>query len=166
VPRPGAVSGGFLYPAGVDPGMEAELVLAPVDGSDNAAAAFDYAVAVAERYDARVHALFVLGEELGRRMRDGDIADETVAETTTAAMGPIRDRLDATEVPSTHSSAYGYSTDRLTQHPGSVIVEVADQLGADFVVLPRAPVTGDPEAAIEKAAQYVIAHADQPVLSV
>ena len=35
--------------------MEADLVLAPVDGSDNAAAAFEYAVAVAERYDAEVH---------------------------------------------------------------------------------------------------------------
>ena len=141
-------------------------MLAPVDGSDNAAAAFEYAVAVAERYGARVHVLFVLGEEIARRLQGGAIDSDTVAETTMAAVQPVRDRLGGTDVPSTHSSAYGYSTERLTQHPGSVIVEVAEQLSADFVVLPREPVTGDPEAAIEKAAQYVIAHADQPVLSV
>ena len=39
-------------------------------------------------------------------------------------------------------------------------------LDADFVVVPREPVTGDPEAVIEKAAEYVLAHASQPVLSV
>ncbi|MFB6205723.1 MAG: universal stress protein [Haloglomus sp.] len=146
--------------------MEADLVLAPVDGSDNAAEAFEYAVAVADRYDAAVHILFVLGEEISRRVQEGVIDDETVAETTDAAVEPILDRVAETDLESTHSSAYGYSTERLTQHPGSVVVEVADQLGADFVVLPREPVTGDPRATIEKAAQYVIAHADQPVLSV
>jgi nucleotide-binding universal stress UspA family protein len=155
-----------LYPARLDPDMEADLVLAPVDGSDNAAEAFEYAVAVADRYDAAVHVLFVLGEEMSRRVQEGTIDGELAAETTVAAVDPILDRLDETDLESTHSSAYGYSTQRLTQHPGSVITEVADQLGADFVVLPREPVTGDPQAAIEKAAQYVIAHADQPVLSV
>ena len=141
-------------------------MLAPVDGSDNAAAAFEYAVAVAERYDAEVHVLFVIGEEVARPLQDGVVDGDTVAEATMAAVQPVQDRLGGTDVPSTHSAAHGYSTERLTQHPGSVIVEVAEQLSADFVVLPREPVTGDPEAAIEKAAQYVIAHADQPVLSV
>ncbi len=141
-------------------------MLAPVDGSDNAAEAFEYAVTVADRYDAAVHVLFVLGEEISRRVQDGTIDSETAVETTEAAVDPILDRLDETGLESTHSSAYGYSTQRLTQHPGSVIVEVSEQLGADFIVLPREPVTGDPVATIEKAAQYVIAHADQPVLSV
>ena len=157
---------GFLYPGGETPDMEADLVLAPVDGSDNAAEAFEYAVAVAERYDAAIHVLFVLGEEVSRRVQDGTIDRETVAETTGAAVEPLRSRLAETDLVSTHSAAYGYSTERLTRHPGSIIVEVAEQLSADFVVLPREPVTGDPQAAIEKAAQHVIAHADQPVLSV
>jgi nucleotide-binding universal stress UspA family protein len=146
--------------------MDAELVLAPVDGSDNAAKAFDYALAVAERYDASVHVLFVLGEEVTRRVQSGDLEGEAVAATSEAAMAPVRRRLEDGDIPFARSAAYGYSTDRLTQHPGSVIVEVTEQLGADFVVLPREPVTGEPEAVIEKAAQYVIAHADPPVLSV
>jgi nucleotide-binding universal stress UspA family protein len=146
--------------------MEAELVLAPVDGSDNAAEAFEYAVAVAQRYDAAIHVLLVLGEDVGRRIRDDVIDDGTMRETLVAAVEPIRARLAATDLPSTHSTAYGYSTERLSQHPGSVIVDVADQTGADFVVLPREPVTGNPEATIEKAAQYVIGNTERPVLSV
>jgi nucleotide-binding universal stress UspA family protein len=146
--------------------MDVELVLAPVDGSDNAAEAFDYALAVAERYDANIHVLFVLGEEVTRRVQAGDLEGEAVAATSEAAIAPVRRRLEAADVPYSRSAAYGYSTERLTQHPGSVIVEVTEQLDADFVVLPREPVTGDPVAVIEKAAQYVIAHADPPVLSV
>jgi hypothetical protein len=69
-------------------------------------------------------------------------------------------------IPLNHSSAYGFSASRLTQHPGSVILDAADEVGADFIVLPRQPVTGDPDAVIEKAAQYVLAYATQPVLSV
>ncbi|HET7324453.1 MAG TPA: universal stress protein, partial [Halococcus sp.] len=37
-----------------------ETVLTPVDGSEQSLRAIEYAVAIAERYDARVHALYVL----------------------------------------------------------------------------------------------------------
>jgi hypothetical protein len=79
-------------------------------------------------------------------------------------MGAAREIADGT--PLNHSSAYGFSASRLTQHPGSVILDSADDVDADFIVLPREPVTGDPDAVIEKAAQYVLAYATRPVLSV
>jgi len=43
-----------------------DTVLAPVDGSDESATAVEYAIAVADRYDAAVHALFVLGRGVVR----------------------------------------------------------------------------------------------------
>jgi hypothetical protein len=53
-----------------------------------------------------------------------------------------------------------------TRHPGSVILDTAEELDADFVVVPREPVSGDPGEVLEKAAEYVLLYASQPTLSV
>jgi nucleotide-binding universal stress UspA family protein len=144
--------------------MEVETVLVPVDGSDAAMEAVEYATAIAERYDAVVHALYVLGENAAAAMEEGSVEAAAIAERGEQVMAGVR--AIAESVPVDHSSAYGYSRTRLSQHPGSVILDVTESLEADFVVIPREPVTGDPEAVIEKAAEYVLAHATQPVLSV
>jgi nucleotide-binding universal stress UspA family protein len=144
--------------------MDVETVLAPVDGSEAAMDAFEYAVAIADRYDAEVHALHVLGEAASRGLAVGDVDDEDVVALSEEVMDATLEI--AGETPLNHSSAYGFSSSRLTQHPGSVILDAADEIDADFIVLPRQPVTGDPDAVIEKAAQYVLAYATQPVLSV
>jgi nucleotide-binding universal stress UspA family protein len=144
--------------------MEVETVLVPVDGSDAAMEAVEYATAIAERYDAVVHALYVLGENAAAAMEEGSVEAAAIAERGEQVMAGVR--AIAEGVPVDHSSAYGYSRTRLSQHPGSVILDVTESLEADFVVIPREPVTGDPEAVIEKAAEYVLAHASQPVLSV
>ncbi|MCY4731360.1 universal stress protein [Natronomonas gomsonensis] len=144
--------------------MEVETVLVPVDGSDAAMEAVEYATAIAERYDAVVHALYVLGENAAAAMEEGSVEAAAIAERGEQVMAGVRAVADG--IPVDHSSAYGYSQTRLSQHPGSVILDVTESLEADFVVIPREPVTGDPEAVIEKAAEYVLAHASQPVLSV
>jgi nucleotide-binding universal stress UspA family protein len=144
--------------------MDIETVLAPIDGSEAAMRACEYAVAIAERYDASVHVLHVLGEETTRAMDDGELTESDVVAESDRLTAAVADL--AGSVPTSHSTAYGFSQSRLTQHPGSVILDAADAIGVDFVVLPREPVAGDPEAVIEKAAEYVLAYASQPVLSV
>lgn len=146
--------------------MQVDTVLVPVDGSEAAMDAVEYAVAIAARYDAVVHALYLLGENAAAAMRDGAVEAAAVAERGEQVMAGVRAVAAANDVPIDHSSAAGFSLDRLAQHPGSVILDVSEMLNADFVVIPREPVTGDPEAVIEKAAEYVLAHATQPVLSV
>jgi nucleotide-binding universal stress UspA family protein len=146
--------------------MEVDTVLAPVDGSEEAMEAVEYAVAIAERYDAVVHALYVLNEDAATAIREGELEAAAIATRSEQVMAGVRDVAADRDVPVDHSSAYGFSRDRLLQHPGSVILDVAESLDAGFVVVPREPVTGHPEAVIEKAAEYVLAHASQPVLSV
>jgi nucleotide-binding universal stress UspA family protein len=128
--------------------------------------AVEYAVAIAERYDAGVHALYVLGEEAATAMQEGAVEAAAIARRSEQVMAGVRALAGDCDVPVDHSSAYGFSQTRLSQHPGSVILDVAESLETDFVVVPREPVTGNPEAVIEKAAEYVLAHASQPVLSV
>jgi nucleotide-binding universal stress UspA family protein len=145
--------------------MEIETVLAPADGSSAATEACEYAAAVAERYGAGLHVLHVVGEETTRAIREGDLTEEDVVAESDRLVETVAEFL-VEDTPVSHSTAYGFSQSRLSQHPGSVILDAADEVGADFVVLPREPVTGDPEAVIEKAAEYVLAYASQPVLSV
>lgn len=144
--------------------MQIDTVLAPVDGTERSMEAVEYAVAVAERYDAVTHALYLLGEGAAADIADGLVEAGAVAERGQQVMAGVR--AVAGDVPVDHSSACGFSVDRLSQHPGSVILDVAEMLDADFVVVPREPDAGEPEAVIERAAVYVIAHASQPVLSV
>ncbi|WP_255198257.1 universal stress protein [Halorarius litoreus] len=144
--------------------MNIETVLVPVDGSDESIEAVEYGVAVAEKYGAGLHALYVYGEGVVRGVEAGDIEEQEVAAEAESFIGAVQEL--AGDVPVSHSAAYGFSMQRLSQHPGSVILDAAGDVDADFIVIPREPVTGDPNAILEKAAEYVLAHASQPVLSV
>lgn len=144
--------------------MDVDTVLVPVDGSETAMDAVEYAIEIADRYGAGVHALYLVGENAAAEMEAGAVDATDIATRGEQIMASVR--AIAGTVPVDHSSACGFSTCRLSQHPGSVILDVAEMLAVDFVVVPRQPVTGDEEAVIEKAAEYVIAYASQPVLSV
>lgn len=148
------------------PPVAIDRVLAPLDGSEEALTAAEYALAIADRYDADLHALHVLSERLARDIRTGDVDETAIAEETEEFMDDIQALADEFGVPLSHSEAYGFLPSQLTHHPGSVILDAAEDVDADFIVLPREPVTGDPGAVIEKAAEYVLAYASQPVLSV
>lgn len=144
--------------------MDIDTVLAPIDGTQEAMEAVEYALAIAERYDACVHALYLLGEGAAATLGDGSVEANAIAERGEQVMAGVH--AIAGDVPIDHSSACGFSVSRLTQHPGSVILDIAEMLDAGFIVVPRQPITGDSDAVIEKAAEYVLAHASQPVLSV
>lgn len=146
--------------------LTVERVLVPVDGSDESLGAVEYAVAVADRYDAQVHAVYVLGEEVVRAIEEAAVDEAEVAEDTEAFTDTVRDVADAEGVPVSSSIAYGFSTKRKTTHPGSVILDTAEDIDADFLVIPREPLTGEPGEVLEKAAEYVLLYASQPVLSV
>jgi len=143
-----------------------DRVLAPLDRSEESLAAAEYAVAVADRYDADVHALYVLSEDLARSIDDGDVDEATIAADTAEFMASIQDLAEDRDVTMTHSEAYGFLSSRLTHHPGSVILDAAEEVSADFLVIPREPVSGDPDEVLGKAAEYVLMYASQPVLSV
>lgn len=142
-----------------------ETVLAPVDGSEESLRALTYAVAVAERYGARLHVLYVLDEEAARKVAFGEADEAEIAATSAAFMDTARE-LAPDDVSLTHSSAYGFSPTLKTRHPGSVVLDAAEDADVDFVVIPREPVSGTPEEPLGRAAEYVLQYATQPVLSV
>ena len=152
--------------AEADAPLSVERVLVPVDGSEESTEAVEYAVAVADRYDAALTAVYVVSEEVVRALETGQIDEDEVAENNQAYLDTVAEIADEAGVALDTSIAYGYSTRRKTQHPGSVVLDVADETGADFVVIPReAQTEGEPDV-LEKAAEYTLRYASQPVLSV
>ena len=143
-----------------------DLVLAPVDGSEASHEAVEYAIAIAGEYDARVHALYVLDEDVVRSLESGELDEADVADDTQSFTDSVARRAEAAGVAHSNSIAYGFSTKVKTVHPGSVVLDTAEEIAADFIVVPREPVTGEPGAVLEKAAEYVLLYASQPVLSV
>ena len=146
-------------------GLDVETVLVTVDGSDEADEAVEYAVAVADRYDASVHAMFVLRESATRALESGSLDGETAAAEAQAVLEAAVDAADRAGVDLTHSTAVGFSTTRKLVHPGSVILDAAEQIDADFLVVPRESGL-EADDVLEKAAEYVLSYASQPVLSV
>jgi nucleotide-binding universal stress UspA family protein len=163
------LTGGFFYsPAGVPlMTLDIDLVLSAADNTQEAAEAAEYAAEIADRYEADLHLLHVIDQQIVRGLETGDLDSQVVAEQQQWITGHARQHLpeDGT-VTLTQSGAIGFSEDRLDQTPGSVILTVADNLGADFLVVPRVTPEESPEEILGKAALYVLEYAEQPVLSV
>lgn len=145
--------------------LSVETVLVPVDGSEASTDAAKYAIAVADAYDADVHVLYVLGESVTRGLEAGDVGSEAVAADHATFLADVEDMGAAEDVYVSASTVAGFSTTRKTQHPGSVILDCAEDVAADFLVIPRETDLATP-GVLEKAAEYVLLYASQPVLSV
>lgn len=146
--------------------LDIDLVVVPVDGSEESTTAVEYATAIAAEYDATVHTVYVLGEDVVRAIETGVVDEEEVAAESSAFTETTQAIADEYGVELTTSTAYGFSTRVKTRHPGSVVLDTAEDLDADFIIVPREPVSGDPGEVLEKAAEYVLLYATQPVLSV
>ena len=146
--------------------LEVDLVVVPIDGSEESRTAVEYAIAIADRYGASVHALYVLGEPTVRALDSGAVADAEVADDTEAFSDAIADLAAEAGVDLTTSIAAGFSTAIKTLHPGGVVLDTAEAIEADFIVVPREPAADAQSDVLETAAEYVLLYASQPVLSV
>ncbi len=145
--------------------LDIDLVLVAVDGSDESQEAAEAATALVDRYGADLHLLHFIDNRVMRDIQSGDLSADTVAKEQQSLTGLVREQLPG-DAKFTISTAAGFSSTKLAQTPGTVILDVAEELGTDFVVVPRETPTGDPDEVVGKAALYVIEYASQPVLSV
>ncbi|QGN07186.1 universal stress protein [Halorhabdus sp. CBA1104] len=148
--------------------VDIETVFVPVDGTDTSERAAAHALAVADQYGADVHVLHVIDDQIARGIDSGTIAADSVADEHRAFMGAVREiaRADGYDVTLSQSAAAGYSSTSLSRHPVSVVLDAAEELGADFIVVPRESAMDEPGAMLGRVAGYVLSYASQPVLSV
>ncbi|RRJ27874.1 universal stress protein [Halocatena pleomorpha] len=133
--------------------MEIDTVLVPIAETDTVPQVIAPAVAIAEQYDAGIHMLYVLDHDATDI--DADALSQQLMEATQTVIGEVAISLS-------HSIIYGFSTEHLTHHPGSVVLDASNDIGADFIVLPRDRAPN----ALGQAADYVVQYATAPVLSV
>lgn len=145
--------------------LDIDRVLVAADGSEESRRATEYATTLVEQYEADLHLLHFVDTRVMRGIEEGDIAKERVANEQQALTTSVRDQLPP-DVGFDFSGAIGFSTTRLNQTPGSVILDVAENLDAGLLVVPRETPSGDTDEVVGKAAYHVIEYANQPVLSV
>ena len=140
-----------------------DRVLVAVDGSDESMVAVDHAVAVADRYAAELVVLYVLPREKYQAMAVGEVAVEAISETAQSVLADAANVGETAGLSVRQATAYGFSPYRKLTHPGSVVLDVAEDFVADLLVIPREREAG---ATLGKAATYVLEYASQPVLAV
>lgn len=145
-----------------------KTVLVGVDGSDGSIAAAEYAVAIASRYGAELVALHVVDTTEYRAMSAGERDPQTISADGQALLEDIEADATSAGVPMRGATAYGFDVHRKLVHPGSAILDAAEDAGADFIVLPREGEEGTTgaEGTLAKAAEYALLYASQPVLAV
>jgi nucleotide-binding universal stress UspA family protein len=143
-------------------------ILVPTDGSDTAESAVDHAIDIAEKYDATVHALYVvdidatnysLGTEQIDRIRRGDIDEMT-------------------EVKAEADEATGYVVDRAAEHglaveehvtagqPARAIRKFVEDSEIDLVVMGSHGRSGLSRVVLGSVAEKVLRRTRLPVLVV
>ncbi|WP_049981943.1 universal stress protein [Halolamina rubra] len=143
-------------------------ILVPTDGSDTAEAAVDRAVDLAAKYDATVHALYVidvdavnysLGTEQVDRIRQGHLDDmPEVKQAADEATGYVADAATAAGVPAEEHVRAG--------QPARAIRSAIDELDADLVVMGSHGRSGISRALLGSVAEQVLRKTKVPVFVV
>ncbi|WP_248896739.1 universal stress protein [Haloplanus halobius] len=106
-----------------------DAVLVPTDGSDCAARATDHALAIADRYDATVHALSVVDvQSIAGAYHGGTVSAEFIDSLS-------RERQEAADAVAEQARERGVDVETtvLEGSPGRTITDYADEHGIDLV---------------------------------
>jgi len=143
-------------------------ILIPTDGSDTANVAVDHAVDHAVKYDAQLHALYVvdvdavnfgLGTEQVDRIRQGNFGEMTELKA---------DADDATGVVTSAAADHGVDVHEEVRvgKPHDVIADYADAEGIDLVVMGSHGRSGVRRALLGSVTERVLRSTHKPVLVV
>ena len=137
-------------------------ILVPIDFSDTAETALDYAVVLANKLDARVHLLNVIGvPALG-------VPELGVALTASVIDSVVRsnqEALDKLANARRHAVQIGEVMLR-TGDARDVILKTADEVGADMIVMGTHGRRGVRRALLGSVAESVVRTASCPVLTI
>ncbi len=140
---------------------EIRSILLPIDISDASSRVAGYAAALAERFNARLTALYVVEESeglLGFTVASRD-TDESVRELEDAAMKELAE----------HAHRYlpaGTEVRVEAGDPTHKILEAAEQVGADLIVMGNHNRKGLERLLVGSTAEHVIRESKVPVVSV
>jgi nucleotide-binding universal stress UspA family protein len=149
--------------AGVEmgPAGDCDDVLIPTDGSEYATVAVDHGLAIAQQFDARVHAVSIVDV--------GDLATRVEYTPPTEALERVREeRTDATEAIAERAREAGLDvrTEVREGFPAEDLIDYAGEEGIDLLAMGTHGRTGLNRFLLGSTTERIIRHADAPVLAV
>ncbi|QDX40435.1 universal stress protein [Salarchaeum sp. JOR-1] len=145
-----------------------DRILVPTDGSDVSEVAIEHAVDLAEKYDAEVHALYVvdvdavsfgLGAEQVDRIRQGHLGEmEEVEQKANDATGAVADAAAERGIDVAEAVRVG--------QPHAVVADYAEDEDIDLVVIGSHGRSGVRRALLGSVTERVLRSTRKPVLVV
>ncbi|WP_313694709.1 universal stress protein [Halorarum halobium] len=136
-----------------------EDILVPTDGSRAADAAIEHAVTLADRFDATLHALYVVDSTAYSSLDAGSqIVSEALGREGEDAVDRIAASGTDADVPVVESVVSGT--------PFRSILEYADREGIDLITMGTHGRTGIDRYLLGSVSERVVRSANQPVLTV
>lgn len=138
-----------------------EDVLLPTDGSEAALAAVDHGLAIADRFDARVHAVNVVHTPAATASADRSLSPEVMASLESAGeevVSEVAARAEEAGVEVVTAVREGTTAETL--------LDYADEGGIDLITMGTAGRTGLSRYLLGSTTERVIRHAEPPVLAV
>ncbi|WP_415381154.1 universal stress protein [Halosimplex sp. TS25] len=148
---------------------EYDDVLIPTDGSPAAEVAVDHGIAVADAFDATVHAVYVIDTMALAGGADTTMAGGGGGVATGDLLEPlVSSGEDATEgiAERAHDAGLDATTQVVEGSPGSALVEYVDTESIDFVTMGTHGRTGLDRVLLGSTTERMMRHASAPVLSV
>ena len=133
-------------------------VLVAFDGSEVSDSVIDWAVDAASRWKADLHGVYVIEEAWS----EGDIARELTIELLEESAGKVID--DAVQ----RAAASGIAMTAYLKrgHPGDEIVNCAEDIGADLIVVGSVGRSGIERMLVGSVSAFVVTHSPVSVLIV
>jgi nucleotide-binding universal stress UspA family protein len=139
-------------------------ILVPTDGSSGVESAIDYALGVAEAFDATVHGLFVA--DVRSFMSEGDDYEVSVPDAALDSLEEQGEAATAYVAEQATSRGPDAETDVVDGIPTGAILEYAADHDMDLVVMGTHGRTGLGRLLLGSVAETVVRKADCPVLTV
>lgn len=138
-------------------------VLFPTDFSDLSVAALPLAIDLAEKYEAKLHCLYVVEEpQIYSSLEMGSVAIPTSGELMQSA----ESRMQKFSQQFLAKAPHGHDGKVVVGHAASEVVNYANQIGADLIVMTTHGYSGVKHMMLGSTTEDVLRHASCPVLSV
>lgn len=141
-------------------------ILVPTDGSDASIEALDEAFALADRFGATVHALYVVDDTALAATGLDDLSFDTHVDEYFADMEAFGERATGRIREAAEEEGIDVVTAVMDGIPNRQIVEYADDHGVDLIVMATHGRRGVQRALLGSTTERVVRRANVPVLTV
>lgn len=136
-------------------------ILVPVDGSENSNKAINYAIDIAKKYSGTIHLIHVVRSAATLTVAPAEVFLDITQQLIESGKGILKESQAKIK-----ESGIEVSTEILQGHPGSQIVQFAEKIEADIIIMGSRGLGMVARFVLGSTSDYVSDNAKCPVLIV